>query len=149
MRWYLVCLLTLALTACGSAAAPQAPPAADAVVAQLKASGIPIGQTVALTAETDPNKLLGRPGQYTSKATFADTRLPATAAPSLDAGGSVETFASQADAVARFDYLKRVTAGNGALAEYDYMHGQALLRLSHMLTPDQAIAYEQQFVRVT
>src|SRR5665647_137930 len=41
----------------------------------LKSAGLPIGNAVEYTAETDTNKLLGRPGQYTGKANFEDTRI--------------------------------------------------------------------------
>jgi hypothetical protein len=46
------------------------------LVAGLKAKGQPIGETVTYTDATDLNHLLGRPGQYITKAEFKDTRTP-------------------------------------------------------------------------
>ncbi|MFF4644936.1 hypothetical protein [Streptomyces sp. NPDC001389] len=105
-----------------------------------------LGATV--TAENDPNHLLGRPGQYTSKITFIDGRIKATDTEGLQAGdigygGSVETFASNADAKTRHDYIQTVTKGVPGLAEYDYLHGTTLIRVSHLLTPEQAADYEK------
>ena len=38
-------------------------------------AGLSIGEVIDYTAETDPNELLGRPNQYTSKTNFADASL--------------------------------------------------------------------------
>ncbi|MFD8144744.1 hypothetical protein [Streptomyces sp. NPDC059708] len=105
-----------------------------------------LGGTV--TAENDPNHLLGRPGQYTSKITFTDGRIKAADTEGLEAGdigygGSIEVFASTADAKARHDYIQTVTKGVPALAEYDYLHDSTLIRVSHLLTPEQAADYEK------
>jgi hypothetical protein len=35
-----------------------------------------------------------------------------------------------------------VTKSLPALAEYDYVHGSVLVRVSHYLTPEQAAQYE-------
>lgn len=48
---------------------------ADQVVDGLRAAGLPIGEVQVFDASNDPNSQLGRPGQYTSKASFADTRI--------------------------------------------------------------------------
>src|SRR5215217_8300277 len=48
---------------------------ADEVLQGLKDNDMPIGESVAYTAKNDPNDLLGRPNQYTSKVMFEDTRL--------------------------------------------------------------------------
>jgi integrase len=42
------------------------------VIAGLKREGMPIGATRFYTPSSDPNHLLGRPGQYTGKANFKD-----------------------------------------------------------------------------
>jgi hypothetical protein len=54
------------------------PEDANEVVQRLEAEGMPIGESKAYSAENDPNELLGRPGQYTSKVIFKDTRLNPT-----------------------------------------------------------------------
>ncbi|MGX1480386.1 UNVERIFIED_CONTAM: hypothetical protein RKD50_009194 [Streptomyces canus] len=100
-----------------------------------------------VTAANDPNHLLGRPNQYTSKVTFTDTRVNAadvsgTDKGALERGGAIEVFAGPSDAKARADYIHTVTKSMSALAEYDYVHGTVLVRVSHYLTPDQAAEYE-------
>ncbi|WP_406342290.1 hypothetical protein [Streptomyces sp. NBC_00648] len=100
-----------------------------------------------VTADSDPNHLLGRPGQYTSKVTFTDTRVKPGDTDGLDAddvsrGGAIEQFAKPDEAAARAQYIQAVTKGMAALAEYDYVHDTAVIRVSHYLTPAQAGEYE-------
>ncbi|EOD63155.1 hypothetical protein [Amycolatopsis vancoresmycina] len=127
------------------AAAPAPAASADQVVAKL-AGKIPTVKLVkTYTAEDDPNHLLGRPNGYTSKAAFADSRIPVdqldgTAPDSTDRGGSVEVFADEAGAKARMDLVQAATKGLDP--EYDYVAGPVLVRVSHLLTPDQAKEYE-------
>ena len=119
------------------------------IVQALKMKGLHIGATVAYTAETDQNHLLGRPGQYTSSASFKDTRIGDVVDFGVSTGGSVETFATTADAQRRFAYLQALsTSGNALFAEYEYLDGLALLRVSSQLTPTQAKAYEAAFKTV-
>ena len=100
-----------------------------------------------VTAANDPNHLLGRPGQYTSKTTFTDTRIKAadvtdSTKGSVDLGGAIEVFTDPATAEARAKYIAAVTKSMSALAEYDYVHGSVLVRVSHYLTPAQAAGYK-------
>ncbi|MGV4980967.1 hypothetical protein ACVB8X_29570 [Streptomyces sp. NRAIS4] len=100
-----------------------------------------------VTAENDPNRLLGRPGQYTSKVTFTDSRIKTsdvegTKQGDVERGGAVEVFAGSSDAQSRAKYIQAVTKSMPALAEYDYVHGTVLVRVSHDLTPKQAAAYK-------
>jgi hypothetical protein len=44
------------------------------VITALRHAGLPIGAVRYYKARSDPNKLLGRPFQYTGKATFRDHR---------------------------------------------------------------------------
>ena len=122
------------------------PQDATEVVQGLEDEGMPIGESKAYTAENDPNELLGRPGQYTSKVIFKDTRLkPHPIASEFDVqnGGSVEVFENKDDAVRRQEYLEVVTEGlGGPFSEYAYRQGTVLLRLSPRLTPEQAEEYE-------
>jgi hypothetical protein len=109
-------------------------------VATVKLSGT-------VTAANDPNHLLGRPGQYTSKVTFTDSRIKASdvidsSKGSVDLGGSIEVFADPTDAAARANYLEAVTRLMSALTENDYLHGTVLLRVSHYLPPAQGTAYK-------
>lgn len=136
---------TVAPTA--AAMATKVGPSLDPSVALagFKAAGIPIGDVTVYTATSDPNALLGRPGQYMAKLNFLDTRLSRQTPGSIEVedGGSVEVFGSPADAKARYDYVQAVTKGNPLITEYDELQGVVLLRLSHRLTPDQAIAYQR------
>ncbi|MGW3556291.1 hypothetical protein ACWDNT_02755 [Streptomyces sp. NPDC000963] len=100
-----------------------------------------------VTEDDDPNHLLGRPNQYTSKVTFTDSRIKVDdvvgAEPgSIGLGGAIEVFATAADAQARADYIQNVTKGMPALAEYDFVSGTVLIRVSHYLTPTQAADYK-------
>ena len=104
---------------------------------------MPIGQVTAFTAASDPNSLLGRPHQYTGKATWVDTSLPTPSDPTdISAGGSVETFSTVGDLQSRSTYIANI-AKTPLFAEYDYYStiGLVLLRDSGKLTPDQATAY--------
>lgn len=127
----------------------QKPHDAKAIIEALKEAGLPIGEIEAYTAETDPNELLGRPGQYVSKANFVDTRIKEEVGENVEVenGGSVEVFANEEDAKRRFDYVSEI-AKSGLFSEYDYLHGTVLLRLSHKLTPDQAKEYEQKLAEI-
>ena len=96
---------------------------------------------VAYTAITDPNHLLGRQGEYTSKVNWGSDGTDQTAA----TGGSVEVFADAADAQARLQYLQafKPPIGDG----YDYLTGTALLRLAAGYTPTQAATLKTAFTR--
>jgi hypothetical protein len=103
--------------------------------------------TGTVTAENDSNHLLGRPGQYTSKITFSDSRIKTAdthgvKAGDVQLGGSIETFANNADAQTRAKYIQTVTKNIPALIEYDYVHGASVIRVSQLLTPAQAKEYD-------
>ncbi|MEU3568909.1 hypothetical protein AB0E96_10865 [Kitasatospora sp. NPDC036755] len=100
-----------------------------------------------VTAEDDPNHLLGRPGQYTSKVTFTDSRVKEADVEGEDAdsvarGGAVEVFATEADAKARAQYIQGIVKSLPAVAEYDFVHGTVLIRVSKLLTPEQADGFK-------
>ncbi|MFI7399681.1 hypothetical protein ACIBW9_04200 [Streptomyces sp. NPDC049541] len=123
------------------------PVTADAAFASIssKVSSAKLSGTV--TAENDPNHLLGRPNQYTSKVTFTDSRIKATDVTGtekgdVERGGAIEVFSSPADATARAKYIQAVTKAMPALTEYDYVNGTVVLRVSHYLTPAQAATYK-------
>lgn len=118
---------------------------ADEVLQGLKDNDMPIGESVAYTAKNDPNDLLGRPNQYTSKVTFEDTRLkPDPMANKFDVqnGGSIEVFENKDDAIRRKEYVGDIGKSFSPFSEYIYREGTVLLRLSHRLTPKQAAEYE-------
>jgi hypothetical protein len=115
------------------------------VLAALKAAGLPIAEVQIYTAETDPNKLLGRPNQYIAKVSWHDSRLPAPPNPAqleVSDGGGLEIYTDPAAAQARADYITGIGKSAPALVEYDYVFGPVLLRLSKALTPAQAGDYK-------
>jgi hypothetical protein len=86
--------LLLSLTACGG---PTTDLDAAGVIKAITEQGLPVTLTVTYTAETDPNKQLGRPNGYTSKASFTDSRISAADVAGrkegdVGLGGSVEVF---------------------------------------------------------
>ena len=124
-------------------AAAHAGQSADQILQGLKAKGLPIGTVTTYTAANDPNHLLGRPGQYTDKVSFKDTRIGQGTGIGVSHGGSIEVFATVQDAQKRFTYLQSLsTSGNALFAEYEYLDGVVILRISSQLTPDQAAQYQ-------
>jgi len=124
-------------------AAAQTAPTASGVVGALRSAGLPIGDSIDFTAESDPNHLLGRPNGYLSKTAFLDTRLERLTPDSVSAddGGSVEVFATPDQALARKTYIDGIGAASPMFAEYSYPAAEVLLRLSKRLTPEQAAQY--------
>ena len=121
---------------------------ADQVIAKFKAAKLPVGSVLVFTAANDPNHLLGRPNGYVSKDSWTDTRVSPdqakdTTPGSVDLGGSVEVFATAAQAQARETYIQGILKADPMLGtEYDYVVGDALIRVSQVLTPAQAQAYD-------
>ncbi|TKA11389.1 hypothetical protein [Actinacidiphila oryziradicis] len=153
----------LLLAGCGTSPRPNAPAAGSPAATQGTAASTPLDASAALkaisttvttarltgvvTAENDGNHLLGRPNQYTSKVTFADSRISKADTAyfkkgDVELGGGVEVFTSQADAEARAKYIQAVTKSIPALVEYDYVHGATVVRVSQLLTPTQAGEYK-------
>lgn len=115
----------------------------EAILLALQAMGLPVGEYVVYTPETDPNQLLGRPGQYTGKANFRDATLqPELTTIDLGDGGTVEVFTSVEDAQARREYVEQQLTILPLPPQYIYLEGTVLMRLSHRVLPDQALLYE-------
>jgi len=87
------------------------------------------------TAATDPNQLLGRQGEYTSKVEWTTDGETS----------GIEAFADAADAQLRYVYLRafRPPLGDG----YDYLYRAAILRLASVYLPAQAAALDASFER--
>lgn len=111
---------------------------ADAVDAALKA--FPREDITSYTAVTDPNALLGRPGQYTAKVNWTDKR----GGGHLDC--SFEVFANEADAERRRIYVE--TVGNSApmFLSYVLRHKNVVLRIDRRVTPEQFEGYKRAFL---
>jgi hypothetical protein len=148
----------VSLAACGSSGssqpAPPAPTSTSASAAVALPAASPVTSSTAVcgpadvvarrmgmknitvyTAVTDPNHLLGRQGEYTSKVEW-----------STEGGTSgIEAFADTADAQLRYSYLRafRPPIGDG----YDYLYRAAILRLASIYTPAQAEMLNASFER--
>jgi hypothetical protein len=90
-------------------------------------------------ATTDPNHLLGRQGEYTSKVNWGQDRGNG------NVFSSMAVFPDAADAQLRYTYLRafRPPLGDG----YDYLYRAAILRLASIYTPAQAAALKASFER--
>lgn len=113
--------------------------AALGVLSGLAAEGIPIGEFVDYTPQTDPNELMGRPGGYTSKVNFQDTRLtPESTDFDTQDGGAIEVFASEDDLNDRIARLEATWEAFPIVPkDVLYSEGTILLRVStRLLTPD-------------
>lgn len=113
------------------------------------ASRVPTMQIVRVfTPADDPNSLLGRPNGYTSKIGFTDSRVPPDKLMGLEpgaveAGGSIETWPDEDSAQRRADYISELGKAVPFAVEYDYVVGPHLVRVSRLLSPDQAAEYER------
>lgn len=119
---------------------------AEEIVNALKEKNENIGKIVVYTADTDTNKLLGRPNQYTSKVNFADNRISQEFVDENNAkGGTIEVFANKEDMENRKEYIESISSSASMFAQYIYSKGNVLLRLEKDLTPEQAKEYEDAF----
>lgn len=109
-----------------------------------------IGRVVNYTDETDPNNLLGRPNQYTSKILFEDIRLTQEDYTNdedfVPTGGTIEVFNNVEDMQKRKDYINSVTSSNSLFTEYSFSKKNVLIRLDKQLTQEQAKYYENLFM---
>ncbi|WP_238435644.1 MULTISPECIES: PGRS family protein [unclassified Frankia] len=131
---------------------PTAPSAltglnAEVVAIKLAATGLPLRTVRVYTADSDPNQLFGKPGGYTSKIEFADARTGVnlngvTNQDPVEIGGSIEVFANAANADARLQQLRQISAAGGQLTqEVDFRQDGVVLRLSRYLAQTQTQAY--------
>ncbi|MGQ0679474.1 MAG: hypothetical protein ACT4OM_07445 [Actinomycetota bacterium] len=125
----------------------------NAVLNHLKAAGLPVGRVDAYNAENDPFKLAGRPDRYIAKVVFADTRHNAEPCQKIEVlpwdecGGTIEVFASAGDLSKWKAAIVLAREGTpNAPPEYRYEKDLSLLRLGHVLTPEQAKAYEAAYL---
>lgn len=141
MRYLLFAFVPLYLFWFAALAAPvhaqeAAPPPLDVEVAGSLQASLPVEQVRIFDAQTDPNRLLGRPGQYVGKVSWRDTRAP-------DSDATIELFADEPSLLARQRYVEAIVSSGGIFGQYVYANGPrlALLRLPFALTPDQAAEY--------
>jgi len=101
---------------------------------------LPIGEVVNYTTETDPNELLGRPGQYIDKISWEDSRIDQSEDDLK--GGTIELFDSKETLENRTDYLEQFVE-TPMFAQYMYVHNLVIVRIDKELTPEQAEEYEK------
>lgn len=89
-----------------------------------------------VTAGNDPNKLLGRPNQYTEKISWKDNRSKDS---QVDC--SIELFKNKDDAAARKTYLEKVIKSMPVFMQYIEQKDNVLLRVDGVLTPSQSKEY--------
>jgi hypothetical protein len=107
-----------------------------------------LGAAFGLAEDDDPNRLLGRPNGYTSKIAFADSRISkadtdGTQKDAIERGGSIEVFPDADLAKGRAEYVQGVLKSSGLGAEYDYLQGPVLVRVTGNLSPGKARDYER------
>ena len=120
----------------------QVPMTADAFLAALTAAGLPVGPTVTYTEETDPNDNLGRPGQYTAKVAWVDSRVDCPGGePDTTCGGTAEFFTEDDDRDKRYDYLGGFADSPPIGGYYMWRMPGAVVRVGYELTPTQAEEY--------
>ena len=120
----------------------DAAPDAQEVVNELREFGLPVIEVSIVTAETDEDKLLGQPGQYTSKVNFYDARYPKSDDDFTNPINTLEVFANEEDAKARHDSIEDATRGYAFLAEYLVLDGVNLARFDKALSPEEVTEYK-------
>lgn len=108
------------------------------LVSSLKSSGLPVQGVASLTAATDPDKLLGQPGQYSSKIVWKDARAGADEA-------AIELFPDAASMQTRLQALQSIPKTSPQYTPY--VSGdparKTLIRLPKGLAPDQVQGYQR------
>lgn len=140
----LVCIFVFTSTACSKPTSNKPAYTAIDYVNSFINAGLPVDNVIDYDEETDTNGLLGRPGQYTSKVNFADSRIEQYDE-SDPLGGTVEVFNSKSDLQKRKEYIESIRDAAEILAsQYIYVSkdGLVLLRVEFDLTPEQADEYK-------
>lgn len=119
------------------------------VLADALQSAVPelVGR-IEMTEDNDANDLIGRPGQYDQASFIGDDRLGCKKSDdynTLDTacGVKIERWLDAAAAQARGEDIQRKLRDYGLGAEYDYVVGRLLLRLSGDYKPSQAAAIQR------
>lgn len=138
-----------------AASAPAAAKTLDAkgVADALAAAGLPLTAIAAQDENTDPNDKIGRPNQYTSRAS-ADVPGGDKEGDKygIDRGLVVEVFATEADADARSKFILDALAAAQILGtEYHYRPAdrRILVRLTGKVKPSAAKPFETAVASLT
>ena len=99
------------------------------------------------TEDSDPNDLIGRPGQYVSAASIADDGAEGDRG--VDGGAVIEVFASESDAQARSEYILAILEDSPMFGlEWHHLDGVALLRVSGALKPSVNEVYAEAWASI-
>lgn len=140
-NWIIVFVMSAMLAAPTGVLAGGKRVDAEQVIDTLIDADIDLLDWTIFDAETDPNKLLGRPGQYISKATFWDARIgDPERGPEA---GTIETFRTDRDLLDRMRYVAEIGRQMPMLVQYQFRRGLVLLRLNKGFTPVAAKEYER------
>jgi hypothetical protein len=115
----------------------------DDAAYSLGGSGLPVEALVIYTPETDPNHLLGRPGQYTGKISWHDVR--AGDMDTTDLESTVEFYPTLASLQSRATYLQKLSDASATIFGQYLLEDDSRLLLMHLpfaLTPDQVAEYQ-------
>lgn len=103
----------------------------DDVVKTFQTANLPLNQLEFFNAGSDPDKLFGKPNQYTGKI-FWQTKAGMT--------HGIESFANDADLQARKKVLETDKTFTG---DFFYTHKNILLRIHKEMVPETATKFEQ------
>jgi hypothetical protein len=122
---------------------------AEQIASALAKSGLPVTDVVAVTAATDGNRLLGRPGYYVSKADFEDSRhLPTAEDFDEPRSNHIEVFVTEADAQRRAAYVTNIARSTPMFFQYVIRRKTIVIRLKRDLLPDEAKGYEAALAKI-
>ncbi len=144
--------LMFSLTACGNETQPQQENQqaeqkeepvvleTDKILEKLKTDVANVTEITVFDENTDPNKNLGRPNQYTGKGNFFDDRVE------NDNAGTIEIFNTEQDCQDRYDYLCKMSdpeLGKLGVNQYIYKYDLVVFRVSFDLSPSDADVYRK------
>ncbi len=121
---------------------------ATAIADAIKAEVPEISEVVTITEDNDPNDKIGRPGGYVDGAVMFDSRAePTGEEPGADQGAFLEVWPDEASATDRSEFIQGVLEDADGLfgTEYHYQHDGFLLRVTGVIKPSEAQAYEAAF----
>lgn len=136
----LALILAVTMTGCAQQAQEEEPITTVAIYEIFVEAGLPVGEYIDYTEETDPNSMMNKPGQYIGKLNFAvDGLMQILDTPK---GGSIEIFSSKKDAEARKEYIDQFGAASPLLAETsEIVLDKVLIRLDREVTMSEAQKY--------
>lgn len=116
-------MLVLLMVGCGQEAEGEISDDATTDVIGLIEEMPNVEKVVEVTAETDPNEMLGRSNGYSEGAVVYDSRLECRQ-PGIECGAFIEVWEDPADARASSEYTKALQNGMQSLGRTEYHYLQ-------------------------